>query len=92
MVFDKYFYNMIGDTLNKLGWRQEMGSLQADLNDIKEACKSYLENIEKLISIDQNDEEKVCELLVAVQLNMEHMQFHTKSGLRLFKKLFKVVG
>ena len=91
-AFDKEFYNLLNETLDQLGWKpEEQGALSGDLNDIHETCKDYLDNIQKLISVEKNKEDIVPELCLAIQFNMEHLKFHLKSGLPLMKKLVKMV-
>lgn len=90
MAYDKHLYKKIKEKVNELGFTDsDVGTLKADLNDLAEASNDFLEKLQILLALDANNKNDVVDTLIKIQLIMEHIGYHVKSGLPLIKKLIK---
>ena len=88
MAFDEHFYKRLKEKVNELGFSEsEIGPLIADLNDMAEACSDYLEIIQRFLVLDADNKDELLDVLIEMQLTLEHLRFHIKSSLPLIKKL-----
>ena len=59
-----------------------------DLADIHEICNSYLNSIEKILSIDKSDKEELANAFYEIDTELfEHLPYHTKSLKKLLPKV-----
>ena len=88
MSTNESIYKKLANKINELGFSEyDIGTLKADLSDLEEASDEYLEIIQQFLLADANNEDEILDVLIKLQLTMEHMFFHVNSGLPLLKKL-----
>ena len=88
MLNNERIYKKLVNKINELGFSEyDIGTLRADLSDLEEASDEYLEIIQQFLLADANNEDEILDVLIKLQLTMEHMFFHVNSGLPLLKKL-----
>ena len=88
MLNNERIYKKLVNKINELGFSEyDIGTLKADLSDLEEASDEYLEIIQQFLLADANNEDEILDVLIKLQLTMEHMFFHVNSGLPLLKKL-----
>jgi hypothetical protein len=88
LLNNERIYKKLVNKINELGFSEyDIGTLKADLSDLEEASDEYLEIIQQFLLADANNEDEILDVLIKLQLTMEHMFFHVNSGLPLLKKL-----
>ncbi len=75
---------------DKLSDKLNKSQLFIDLADIHEISRSYLELIDKILSVNDSDKEAIEDILYAINTELfEHLPYHSKSLKKLLPQVIK---
>ncbi|MDQ0191653.1 hypothetical protein JI721_07110 [Alicyclobacillus cycloheptanicus] len=85
-------YKDISEKMRALGLSgPDFRPISADLNDLVEASERYLNIIDQLLQADNSNKDSILELFIDLQVTLEHLMFHIKSGLPLVERIINSI-